>query len=303
VAKHLIINADDLGICESTNRAIEKAFREGVVTSASVMANMPSLEHALEHVVRPHPPLGIGFHFCLTSGRPVSPPADVPLLVDARGRFRHGFGGLLRMILSRRSEALPQIEAEFKAQLGRLDSLGVVLDHVDSHQHIHMIPPIFRMVEATASARQLAIRLSDERLPRKLGRWLGALHPIIQGGLAKKIILSHYSHVAIARGIDASYPRYYYGILETGHMDLAAIARIVRELPDGVAELNIHPGLGPELLDEVSLECSEEDRQFLARPARVRELEALLSPKTRTLLNDSGIGLVKFRDPPLMGAT
>ena len=103
MAKYLIINADDLGLSVATNLAIRRAFREGVVTSASLMANMPALDHAIEHVIHGSPHLGVGVHLCLTSGRPVLA-GQVPLLVDEEGCFRHGFSGLLRLVCGRRRD-------------------------------------------------------------------------------------------------------------------------------------------------------------------------------------------------------
>ena len=101
VAKYVVVNADDLGITRSTNLAIRQAFREGIVTSASLMANMTAFQHALDHVVYQNPGLGIGIHLCLTSGKPVLPPAQVPLLVDRQGHFCRGFLGLYRLVRSR----------------------------------------------------------------------------------------------------------------------------------------------------------------------------------------------------------
>ncbi|MFH1919983.1 MAG: ChbG/HpnK family deacetylase [Planctomycetota bacterium] len=57
--KQIIISADDLGICESTNHAIEEAFRRGILTSTSLMASGPAFEHAVEQVVRPNPKLAV----------------------------------------------------------------------------------------------------------------------------------------------------------------------------------------------------------------------------------------------------
>ena len=90
---------------------------------------------------------------------------DLPLLVDGDGFFHRGFIGLFRLVHSRRAnEALEQIERECTAQTERLESLGFELDHVDSHQHVHMIPQIFRIAAALAAARGIAIRVADEPL-------------------------------------------------------------------------------------------------------------------------------------------
>ena len=170
MVRTLIVNADDLGICRSTNLAIAHAAREGIVTSASLMANMDAIGQVgnlSANTIPPDPPrrLGLGVHLCLSSGRPLLGPRDVPLLVDGDGFFHRGFIGLFRLVHSQRAdEALEQIERELAAQTERLESLGFELDHVDSHQHVHMIPQIFRIAAALAAARGIAIRVADEPL-------------------------------------------------------------------------------------------------------------------------------------------
>ena len=76
MASFLVVNADDFGITRGVNMAIEQAHREGILTSASLMANMPHREHAVQAVLASNPKLGAGLHLCLTSGRSVSPPCD-----------------------------------------------------------------------------------------------------------------------------------------------------------------------------------------------------------------------------------
>ena len=102
--RKVVITADDLGIALETNAAVEVAHREGILTSASLMANMPAFADAVA-IAHRNPQLGIGVHLVLTSGRPVLPPQRVPLLVDARGRFRHGYASLSRLLLGSQREA------------------------------------------------------------------------------------------------------------------------------------------------------------------------------------------------------
>ena len=44
---HLIVNADDFGITEGTNRAIIDAHQRGIVTSTSLLANGYAFDHAV----------------------------------------------------------------------------------------------------------------------------------------------------------------------------------------------------------------------------------------------------------------
>lgn len=296
MAKFLIVNADDLGISVPTNLAIGRAFRQGIVTSASLMANMPAVEHAVERIIRLNPGLGVGVHFCLTSGRPVMAPEYLPLLVNAEGCFRHGFLGLLRLVRSsHRQEALDQIGREFAAQVARIEKLGVEVDHVDGHQHVHMIPEIFSLAAPLAESRHAAIRIADEPLGPVRDWPMRLVRSVTNAGIVKKLLLSR-----LARSIRREHSQMpvagtgFFGVLETGRMTARTIQRIARGLPEGISEIALHPGSA--IWPEDPLACSAEDRRFLSRPGRAAELAAVLDPAVRKQLQDLRIALVRFRD-------
>src|SRR5215203_3148938 len=85
-ARQLVVNADDFGISRGVNRGIVEAHRLGLVTSASLMPNLPAAEDALTRAAI-CPNLGLGLHLTLTAGKPLSPPQQVQTLVDAEGQF------------------------------------------------------------------------------------------------------------------------------------------------------------------------------------------------------------------------
>ena len=100
--RQVVITADDLGIAVETNRAVEVAYREGILTSASIMANMPAFLDAVA-MLRRNPGLGQGVHLVLTSGKPISPPDRIPLLVNREGLFRYGNLGTFQVGLAWRA--------------------------------------------------------------------------------------------------------------------------------------------------------------------------------------------------------
>lgn len=290
MSRTLIVTADDLGIAESVNNAIREAHRDGLVTSASLMANMPAFEHAVTSILPETPELGIGAHLCLTSGRPCSPPADVPLLVDDRGMFCHGFVGLWRLLLSkRRRDVLSQIEQELNAQFSRLLDAGIAMDHIDGHQHVHMLPGVRRLVARIARNHNLVMRISNERwsaLPPKLSA--------ITSGLPKAVVLRICSLFDASPGPECSPPVNYVGVFESGRLDAFALNRILASLPPGVTELNTHPGYSLTTGD--AIECSDVDRQFLASKWRQKEREALILPQIASECDRHGIVTARFSD-------
>ena len=123
--KQLMINADDFGFSEGHNYGIIKAFTEGVVTSTTIMANMPGFEHAVM-LAKQHPKLAIGVHLNLTCYRPLT---SNHTLMNEKGYFR---GEDFLEYYDQR-----EMLAELKAQVNRVLDAGLTIDHFDSHHHIH----------------------------------------------------------------------------------------------------------------------------------------------------------------------
>ncbi len=69
--RRIIINADDFGLCDGVNEAVAQAHSDGILTSATIMVNMPAAEKAVK-IAKKLPSLGIGVHLNLTEGRPIS---------------------------------------------------------------------------------------------------------------------------------------------------------------------------------------------------------------------------------------
>ncbi len=245
MTKRLIVNADDLGIARPVNLAIGRGFREGIVSSASLLVNMPAVGHAIEEVIRPNSALGIGVHLCVTSGPPVLPAERIPLSVDARKNcFHRGFVGLWRLLhTADRQAVLDQIRDEWAAQIGRAEALGVAIDHLDSHQHVHMIPELFELAVRLAAPRKLAVRISGEAL--RFGRRgpIGLLACLANGGLMKWAVLRRFARTIRRNWPETPSTDHYFGVLDTGRMTLVRLRNILRSLPEGVSEITVHPSL------------------------------------------------------------
>ena len=115
--RYLIVNADDLGADDGINRGIIDAHERGIVTSASLMVNMPSAASAVR-TSREHPTLSLGLHANFTAG------SRIPDLGDLRA---------LRQELERQFNMFTDIT-------------GQIPTHVDSHHHVHRkfnIVPLF----------------------------------------------------------------------------------------------------------------------------------------------------------------
>lgn len=155
----LIVNADDLGLSPAISDAIFESHHRGIVTSASLLANMPDAPRAAALACR-MPGLAVGLHFCLTQGQPVSSPADVPTLVGKDGTFLPKSFQFARL---RDGAASPHdVERELGAQVRRMLELGLSPTHVDGHHGVQYLPAVERVL--TRSAERLRLPATRSRL-------------------------------------------------------------------------------------------------------------------------------------------
>jgi predicted glycoside hydrolase/deacetylase ChbG (UPF0249 family) len=138
----IILNADDFGFSRDTVDATIDCFERGLLTSATIMPNMPATPHAIEYVSRAKQ-ASFGVHLTLTGdgdARPVSSPSTVSRLVDSSGCLLDTRTFRLRA-LARRLD-VGQLEREIEAQISCIRNAGVAVTHVDSHRHLHKFPQV-----------------------------------------------------------------------------------------------------------------------------------------------------------------
>ena len=116
--KKVIINADDFGLAQGVNEGIIKAHQEGVLTSATLMANMPGFDQAVE-MARANPELGVGVHLNILRGWPLSPTQKVGSLLSRELRFIPSVSNLLHRIALKRVN-FDEVEREFRAHVEKV---------------------------------------------------------------------------------------------------------------------------------------------------------------------------------------
>ncbi len=160
----LVVNADDAGLDAERDAAILDAFDRGVVRSASVVVAGATAE-AFAAEAKRRPGFSIGLHFNLTDGRAAATTRAFTLT----GNSGH-FPGDRREVWRRAVEGLldpREVAREFVAQWRRLEAFGVAPDHVDSREHVHVLPDVSDGVfEGLASVRaKVFVRVPDEGDP------------------------------------------------------------------------------------------------------------------------------------------
>jgi len=279
--KRLIVNADDLGLHRGVNRGIICAHTEGILTSASLLGIGEAFEEAAR-LAREHPSLDLGVHLALVGARPVSPPEDVPSLVDRQGQFPRDHIGFLRYVAQGRIRWV-EVERELQRQVEKVLEAGLPVTHLDSHQHLHVLPPLLEIVLGLAQEfGGLAVRFPlEERFPSDGPHILKAPKRWLQW----KALLSAARRARprfVRMGIP--FPDHFFGMWASGRLDEALLISLLRHLPEGSSEIICHPG--------------EESDDLRARfPWGYhweRELKALLSPGVRAVLDEEGIERIGF---------
>src|SRR5262245_22310633 len=276
--KQLIVNADDLGLTAAVNRGVVRAFQSGIVTSTSLLVTGSAFEDAVA-LARQNPELDVGLHLALVEERSVLGPDVLPTLVDETGRFPRTSAEFIRRAILGGINWL-EVEREIAAQIALFQETGLRLSHLDSHQHLHMFPPVFQVV------RRLARWVENVWIRNPVGPWRKS-PDISLGRWAQRLGLN--LTCLAARGLcDRSQPQMpdgLYGFEVSGCLTPSALGQILRRIPHGLYELICHPG--------------EDDADTRRRYSHwgyrwAEELDALTAPETRTFLKEQGIALTSF---------
>lgn len=276
----IIINADDFGLCSCVNEGIVQAHRQGSLSSATLMANMPGFDQAVA-LAGDNPRLGVGIHLNLVRGLPLSPPSAVSTLLGTDGRFLGSPVKLMRRLAAGRAR-LDEVERELRAQVEKTLGAGIKPSHLDSEKHLHAYPPVFRIAVRLASEYGIGrIRFIREfRLSR---------HPAQS---AKAWLLSLWSARVLAdiRSAGLMIPDRFYGICNSGRMTAAALRRLIERPGEGSVEIMVHPGFArPELFALEALTGPYYINRF-----REGELRAVTDPSVRALFDHPGRELINF---------
>jgi chitin disaccharide deacetylase len=286
--KNLIVNADDLGWTDGVNRGIVEAFRNGIVTSTSLLANGAAFSSGVA-AAKAAPGLGLGVHLNLSDGAPVADPESVTSLLNDDGLFAGGPESLL-LRRARRGLPLNEVEAEWDAQIQKVRDAGIAPTHLDGHKHVHMLPGLFEIALRLAKRHDIgAIRVSLEastlRAALSAGNKQRAGVVIRQGVQARglKLLARDAREQAERAGIATA--DYFCGIAQTGELTLEGVTQLLKSLPEGTTELMCHPGYADAALRKTATRLQN---------SRQTELAILTNTEIRNLVASQGIRLVDY---------
>ena len=277
-ARLLIVNADDFGLCQAVNAAIMRALQAGVVRSTTLMVPCPWARHAMRFLAE-HPEVPFGVHLTVIAEwpdyrwGPVAPHGMVPTLINRQGEFYNfdQMPGFLAQV------DLTQLEMEFRAQIETVLVAGLRPTHLDWH---------CLRLEGWDAVYEVMLKLAREY------------------GLALRVVVP--AHVEKVRGLGL--PANDSGFLDSYQVDptttpiplptggakggLASATRadhfahLLRNLPAGLSEWAVHPGLDtPELL------AIEPQGNHI----RQTDYDFLISAEAKEIVRAEGIVLLDYR--------
>ena len=274
----ILVNADDFGRHELINRAVARCVESGCLRSATLMPGGKAFEDAVE-VARSHPSLGVGIHLTLVNGFPVCDPGEIPSLVTKEGVFPDNYVEFVKHFLAGKI-SMAEVRRELLAQAEKMKRTGLPLTHVDSHQHMHMLPGVIDCALDAAEAAGLhRLRISHTPLFTAfegLGQLVGRL------GLFTLAELSEWK----AKRRNFVMPEHFAGIVAGEAVHEGHFLSIIEGLKEGTTEIMMHPGTDNERL---IADCAWE-HDFEA------EMHAILSPKVKAAMERKRVRAVNFGD-------
>mgnify|MGYP001174265971 CR=1 FL=1 len=259
-ARLLIINADDFGRSHASNEATLRTLKEGVVSSTTLMVPCPWALHAM-HLLSEHPAISFGIHLTVICDvlyyrwGSLTSREKVPSLIDETGFFYH----VERIPEFLTQVKLSELEAEFRAQIEAVLATSLKPTHLDWHcLYNGGRADIFEMTVGLAKEYGLALRVSDR--------------PMIEA-------LQH-------QGL----PTNDYDMLDSYRLDIveksARYAQLLREIPVGLSEWAVHPGLGNAELQAIEPESWQ---------VRQTDFDFLMSREARGIIQQEGIVLLGYK--------
>lgn len=272
MSRTLVINADDFGLSTSVNAGIVEAHTHGVLTATTWLAGGDAAEEAAA-LARTVPQLDVGLHLALNGVLPCAPAKVVgPLLSGPR--FPPRYPPTARRLLASPA-ARRAAEAEWTAQYDRFRALfGRAPVHVDSHQHIALLPPLWRPFLQLARAHGVRF----VRAPMEIAHLRELRGPRLFAALAMSALAWRFRRQARQAGLRVV--DHFTGFRLSGRLQTADALAVVAALRPGVTELMVHPG------------ASDTADGY----ARRTELDALMSPSLADALARFRIRLTRFSD-------
>jgi chitin disaccharide deacetylase len=280
MSKYLILNCDDFGQSKAANTAIQHLLEENKVSSATIMPPAPGFSEAAAWV-RKTGKSNIGLHLTFTSefaGFRWPSFTGHPSLHDDSGNMH------MTVEQFERNADPAAVKAEMLAQFKAVKQAGISISHVDNH-----MGSLYGVATGRSYLPTVLWQCSKRGLPFRIFRHIHEKDEFLASIPNAKEMLAKVVSLADALGVAMpdyllSHP-YHIEEGETYNSFKLSLIHKLYELPDGVSETYIHPGIEDECMR--SLIPSWEKR--------VWEYRLVQDPDFTYAIRDAGVTLTDYR--------
>ena len=284
MAKYLIVNADDYGMCNAANEAVEELFLGGWLKSSTIMMPCPGAEHAVQFSID-HPEYAIGIHTTLTSEWSKyrwKPLTDGKTLLDEEGFMWHESDQV------EKNASYEDIEKEVRAQIDLAHKMGMKPSHIDNHMgslygHYTGRLGLSKLALKICGSYGYAYRLytkADKRIcPNGTPYALYAAVTILSKHWGKKynVVIPDY----------LLFPDWNDDMRVSYEVYRDTILKIWTDIPEGgVTETFVHPSVESDELKGITGRWLD----------RVWEYQLMKDPYVHQYLKDHGVELISYRE-------
>ena len=276
---YLVVNADDYGYFRCVSKGILSGASDCVISATGIMANGADFDEQVAWL-SDVPDLDVGVHLNLTYGKPLSRKL-ASLLGSWHGEFPDKFALVRALVAGKIS--IDAVVDEWRAQIRKCIAAGLTPRFLNSHEHTHMFPPLYRQSLALAEEFSIAhVRFS-------MPEWQPPFSP---GSLVRNLLMQGF--VLANRRVSVQRMDGFLGMAESGNISLPYLEKRFEKMqPGGVYELMCHPG---------QFDAEEiQDVQLLDYHSWESELDLLRSSGFRSLCERHDVKIAGYRDLEQLG--
>lgn len=278
--KNYIITADDYGMCEVVNKAIDDCMEAGLVTTTNVIVNMEDLMPA-STLRKRFPNASIGMHWNITAGKPILPKEEISTLVDENGEFYK-----VLVFFERFKKGLinqEHIVKELKAQYKIFYNLCGKADYWNTHQNSGLNFKTFSIFNKVALELGINKTRSFRRTYIKGGAYPTTLKGKIIEFAKRKVFDVWFGYIIPKTGTKVPDGRMIYFDDAEKSQDIKNIGENTMWGKKEIVEMVVHPAIVANYKFFGTL-----------TDVRLAEWKMFSSPQTKEYLKEHGIEVVNF---------
>jgi predicted glycoside hydrolase/deacetylase ChbG (UPF0249 family) len=260
--KILSVNCDDFGLSNGINRGVEVAYKNGILTDASIMPNTLFFEEAIEIIKKNN--ISIAAHINLIRGKMITGIESYKSVIN-----------LWKKSMMRKEKI--KIEKEIRAQIEKLLNAGLKINQINSEKHSHFFPPLF----------QLWSKIAEEYNIRYI-RFIREFNTVFSLQGLKANLLSSFSLINknFLKNREILKTDFFCGILITGNMNKYNLKKQLENLNYGHTELMVHLGFNDSIDKSMG--------NYFINNSREKELKIIIDDEIKNIIKNKNIILRDF---------